>query len=125
MDATTQVKMHPSNIIQAVDTAPGDRYYGKKLARAEAEAKAIIEKVQMQLVNAHLKRQDIKVAQKRGAKRKREDFYEESDEEPPQKGCRFIDDEAGDAESGEELESVWETNTPFFCHGALLPDGGC
>ena len=114
MDATTQIKVHLSNIIQAVHTASRDRYYAKKLARVEAEAKVIFKTVQMQQIKAHLMRQDIKDSQELGAKRKREESEEESVEEAPHKRCYFIDDEAEEAESDEELESSWETNTPFI-----------
>ena len=106
MDATTQIKVHLINIIQAVDTASQDHYYAKKLAHVKAEAKPIFEKVQMQLFKAHLMRQDIKDAQERGAKPKDEESEEESDEEPQHKWCRFNDDEAEEAESEEGLESA-------------------
>lgn len=114
VDPTTQGKLHLSNIIQAVDSASEDAYYAKKLAHVEAQAKAIFEEVQMQLVKAHLMRKDIKDAQERGTKRKREEFEEESDEEPPHKRCCFIDEDSEEAESDEELESAWETNTLFI-----------
>ena len=62
----------------------------------------------MKLVNGHMVRQNIKDAQERTEKRKREESVEESDVETPSKRCRFIGDEAKEAESDEEVEGVWD-----------------
>lgn len=72
VDAHAQTKIHLTNIIRAVDAASGDCCYTKKLTRVKSNAKAISEVVQMKLIKAQLVKEDIKDAQERGIKRKRE-----------------------------------------------------
>ncbi len=97
----SDLNMHLTNIVQAIETVPRKRYTAIRLARIEAEAKDIWHIIIEGARNLCLMNQDVKNMPFAGYKRPRDD----EEDENPAKRCRFIDDEA------EELNMIVDSGS--------------